>query len=267
MRGIRGLILDIDGVISRGKKPIERGILGYKMLKEGGIKVVFVSNNSTRSRKIMFERFKSFGLDVREEELVIATHATAKYISSEKPKAKVYTTGEPGLREELMNEGLRIVDYRDAEYLVVGSNRGINFKIFTEALRLALNEEIRYIAVNPDKIFPAEDGPIPGTGLIIGALYWMTGRLPDAIIGKPSKIIMHQALEKLGLDKEEVAIVGDQIDVDIKAGKDFGIKTILVLSGVTTKENYEKLVKKFNLEPDYVFDDLYDVAQSLTSSK
>lgn len=264
---IDGLILDIDGVISRGRKPIERAIEGYRILKDAGIRVVFVSNNSTRSRKIMFERFASFGIDAEEEDLIIATHATAVYIAKNYGRVKIYTTGEIGLQEELTNEGHELVDYGDADFLVVGSNRGINFEIFTKALRLALNEQVKYIAVNPDKVFPAEDGPIPGTGLIIGALYWMTGRMPDAIVGKPSKIIMEQAIERLGVEKERIAIVGDQIDVDVLAGRNAGIKTILVLSGVTSESNYRKKVEETGVEPDYVFRDLYEVAQKLTSSK
>ncbi len=264
---LRGLILDIDGVISRGRKPLPEAIEAYKMLKEAGIKIVFVSNNSTRSRRIMMGRFREFGMEVGEEELIIATHATAVYISRERKNARVYTTGEEGLKEELRNEGLRIVDYRDAEYLVVGSNRGINFQIFTEALRLCLNEEVRYVAVNPDRVFPAEDGPIPGTGLVIGALYWMTGREPDVIIGKPSRIIMDQAIERLGLRREEVGIVGDQIEVDVLAGKNAGIKTFLVLSGVTNKDNYEERVKRSGVEPDFVFSDLYELAHSVLASK
>ncbi len=264
---IEGLILDIDGVISRGRKPIERAIEGYGILRDAGIRVVFVSNNSTRSRRIMFERFSSFGIDAEEEDLIIATHATAVYISRNYGKSRIYTTGEKGLQEELVNEGHELVDYRDAEFLVVGSNRGINFDIFTKALRLALDEKVRYVAVNPDKVFPAEDGPIPGTGLIIGALYWMTGRMPDATVGKPSKIIMEQAIERLGLERERIAIVGDQIDVDVLAGKNAGIKTILVLSGVTNESNYRKKVEEVGVEPDYVFRDLYEVAQRLTSSK
>lgn len=267
MKEIKGLLLDVDGVISRGGKPIEKAVEGYKLLKEHGIKTVIVSNNSTRSRRFTLERFRNFELDVTEDEIVVATHATAKFIAEEKPGAKVYTTGEDGLKEELRNEGLKIVEYTEAEYLVVGSNRGINFRIFTEALRLALKREIRYVAVNPDKIFPAEDGPIPGTGLVIGALYWMTGREPDVIVGKPSRIIMEQALERIGLRKEEVAIVGDQIDIDIMAGKNVGIKTILVLSGVTTRETYKEMVEKYGVEPDCVFEDLYEVAQILISEK
>ncbi len=264
---VEGLILDIDGVISRGRKPIERAIDGYRILKDVGIKTVFVSNNSTRSRRIMFERFRQFGLDVDEDELIIATHATALHIAKENGRTRVFTTGEDGLKEELINLGHELVDYRDAEYLVVGSNRGINFDIFTKALRLALNSEVRYVAVNPDRVFPAEDGPIPGTGLIIGALYWITGRQPDVIVGKPSKIIIDQAIERLGVSRERVAIVGDQIDVDVLAGKNAGIKSILVLSGVTNQENYEMKVRETGVKPDFIFRDLYELAQKLKSGK
>ena len=138
----------------------------------------------------------------------------------------------------------------------MGSNRGINFEIMTKALRLCLRKDIRYVATNPDKIFPAEDGPIPGTGMIIGALYWMTGRMPDVVIGKPSEVIMKEALDILGLKAEDVVVVGDQIDIDVKAGKAIGAETLLVLSGVTTKENLNEKIEKFGEKPDYILNHL-----------
>lgn len=251
----KGFIIDIDGVIGRGESPIEDGILGVKKLREMNKKIIFVSNNSTRSRRIMMERFRKFGLDVNEDELLMATYATARFIASEKMNAKIFTTGEAGLIEELKLAGHEIVEYDKAEYLVVGSNRGVNFDLMTKALRACLSG-MRYVATNPDRIFPAEDGPVPGTGMIIGALYWMTGREPDVVVGKPSKVIMEQALEILNLDAEDVVVVGDQIDVDVKAGKAVGAETLLVLTGVTTKENLEKMVERFNLKPDYVLDSL-----------
>lgn len=255
----KGFIIDIDGVIARGQTPIPNAIEAVEKLREMGKRIIFVSNNSTRSRKIMMERFKNYGLKVSEDELLIATYATARLISREKRNAKVYTTGENGLKEELRLAGIKIVDYKNAEYLVVGSNRGINFEIMTKALRLALNKNVRYIAVNPDKIFPAEDGPIPGTGMIIGALYWMSGREPDVIVGKPSKIIMEDALKILKLNAEDVVVIGDQIDVDVLAGKRINATTVLVLSGVTTKENLNEKIKELGIKPDYVLKDLSEI--------
>ncbi|MEM4472959.1 MAG: HAD-IIA family hydrolase [Archaeoglobaceae archaeon] len=247
----KGFIVDIDGVISRSVEPIEEGVRGVKKLLELGKKVVFVSNNSTRSRKVLMERLKSFGIEVGEENIVSATHATARFIAMERERAKVFTTGEDGLKAELIEAGLRLVDYNEAEYLVVGSNRKINYDLMTKALRCCLRG-VRYIATNPDKIFPSEDGPTPGTGMIIGALYWMTGRLPDVIVGKPSRVIMLEALRKLNLKPEEVVVVGDQIEIDVLAGKSIDAETLLVLTGVTKKEDVEKA----EIKPDYVLPSL-----------
>ncbi|MCS7144763.1 MAG: HAD hydrolase-like protein, partial [Archaeoglobaceae archaeon] len=111
------------------------------------------------------------------------------------------------------------------------------------------------IATNPDKIFPSEDGPTPGTGLIIGALYWMTGRMPDVVVGKPSKVIMLEALERLNLSAEDVVVVGDQIEVDVVAGKNIGAETLLVLTGVTKKEDLEKA----SIKPDYILNSLEEL--------
>lgn len=253
-----GFIVDIDGVVGKSKTPIIEGVRAVKKLKEMGKKIIFVSNNSTRSRRILLDRLKTFGLNVSENEVLVATYATARFISKEKPGAKVFTTGEKGLREELELAGLKLVEYDEAEYLVVGSNRGINFELMTKALRACMRG-IRYVATNPDRVFPSEDGPIPGTGMIIGALYWMTGREPDVIVGKPSKVIMEEALNILGLKAEEVAVVGDQIDVDVAAGKAIGAETILVLTGVTTKENLQKMIERHGLRPDHVLDSFYSI--------
>lgn len=255
----KGFILDIDGVIGKGEKPIPQGVNAVKRLREEGKKLVFVSNNSTRSRGIMIDRFQRFGLDVGEEEMLLCTFATARFISREKERANIYTTGEGGLIEELEAAGHQLVDYEDAEYLVVGTNRSISYDILTKALRLTLNKNVRYIATNSDKIFPSESGPTPGTGMLVGALYGMTNRMPDVTVGKPSKVIMEEALNILGLKADEVAVVGDQIEVDVLAGKSIDSDTLLVLTGVTTKDNLSQTIERKGYEADYVLNDLYEL--------
>jgi 4-nitrophenyl phosphatase len=255
----KGFILDVDGVIGRGDKPIPQAVEAVNKLISMGKRVVFVSNNSTRSRRIYMQRFKEFGVDISEEQMFLTTYVTATYIRQNYGKSKVFTTGEAGLAEELKLAGHEIVDYRDADILVVGSNRQISFEILTKALRMCLDRDKIYIATNPDKIFPSEDGPVPGTGMIIGALYWMTDRMPDCICGKPERVIMQQALEYLQLKAEEVVVVGDQIDVDVLAGKNIGATTLLVLSGVTTRQNLNRMVEKFNTKPDYILNDFSEL--------
>jgi len=251
-----GFILDIDGVIGKGDIPITEGVKAVNLLRQEGKKVVFVSNNSTRSRSIMADRFNRFGIEVRDEEILLATYATARFISREKKRALIYSTGEEGLIEELQLAGHEILDYEDAEYLVVGSNRQISYDILTKALRMCLDKRTRYIATNPDKIFPSETGPTPGTGVIIGSLYWMTNRMPDEIIGKPSKIIMEEALEIMGLNVRDVVVVGDQIEVDVLAAKNLGAESLLVLTGVTTKDNLSEMIKRTGKKPDFVLNHL-----------
>jgi len=255
----KGFIVDVDGVVGRGETPIPEGVKAVNRLKKLGKRIVFVSNNSTRSRKVLYERLRGFGLDVNEREIIVTTHATAKYIADEQRGARVYTTGEEGLKDELRLAGLEIVDHSEAEYLVVGLNRKLTYGIIRNALRACLRDEIRYIATNPDRLYPAEDGPIPGTGMLIGALYWMTGREPDVIVGKPSRVIMEQALDILDLEGSEVAVVGDQFDVDIPAGKEIHADTALVLTGVTTRENLEMLKRRYGIEPDYVMESLMSI--------
>ncbi len=250
-------ILDVDGVICRGSKPIVEGVKAVKLLIDRGEKFVFVSNNSTRSRRMLLDRFRSFGLDISEDKIIVATYATALYLRKKFGKLKVFTTGEEGLIEELENEGHEIVDYRDAECLVVASNRKLNYELMTKALRCCLSVE-KYVATNPDRIFPGWDGPIPGTGMIIGALYWMTSRMPT-VVGKPSEIIMREAIERLGVKEKEVVVVGDQIEVDVVAGKKLGCKTALVLSGVTKLENLKDLGEK----PDIIAKDLFQLVHEL----
>jgi len=252
----KGFILDVDGVVGKGKKPIKPAVEAVKKLMDLGKKVVFVSNNSTRSRRIYTERFRGYGLDVDENQMILTTYATAEYIREKHGRSRIFTTGEEGLIEELKLAGHDIVDYTKADILVVGSNRGINFDIMTKALRMCLDKSKLYYATNPDRIFPSEDGPIPGTGMIVGALYWMTGRMPDCICGKPETVIMNKALETLGLEASDVVVVGDQIDVDVEAGKRIGAKTLLVLSGVTTEENLEEMIERSGLRPDYVLEHL-----------
>ena len=254
----KGFIIDLDGVIYKGETPIQSGIKAIRKLKKLNKKIIFVSNNSTRSRRTVLRKLKKLGLEVSKDEVLLATYATARFISKEKKNAKIFTTGEPGLIEELKLANLKIVDYNKAEYLVVGSNKKINFELMTKALRACLSG-LRYISVNPDRFSPGSEGPVPGTGMIIGALYWMTGRKPDVIIGKPSKILIKEALEILNLRPKDVVVVGDQIDIDIAVGRKVGAKTLLVLTGVTTNSNLNKMKKRFKEKPDYVLNNLGDL--------
>jgi 4-nitrophenyl phosphatase len=250
-------ILDIDGVIFRGNKLIKNSEKTIERLRKLGKKIIFLSNNSTKSRRIYIKKFENVGIKVSKDELMLATTATASFIARKNPNAKIFTTGEKGLKEELKLFGLKLVeDPSKADYLVAASNTKINFDILTQALRACLRKKIKYIAVNPDKMVPSEDGLVPGTGLIIGALYWVTGRKPDVIIGKPSTIIVEEILKKTGVKRKDAVIIGDQPETDIKVANKMGITSVLVLSGAVSKKNWKEVCKKEKVKPDIVLDRL-----------
>lgn len=258
----QGFVFDVDGVLCREDDPIPRAAEAIERLRRGGKSVIFISNNSTKSREDYLVKFNRLGIPVKTEDLVLSTYATAQYVADERAGAKVYMVGAAGLRRELELAGLKLTDDPlQAEYVVVGSafnGKGEltpeNGYRITGALRALYHANAKFIATNPDRIFPAKDGVIPGTGAVIGALSYMVDREPDAIIGKPSPYIVRIALDRLGLPPEECAIVGD-MDTDMLAGKKTGMTTIFVRSGAMTEEKLRSL----GVAPDFVFDSVIDI--------
>ncbi len=267
----KGIIFDIDGVLRRGGKPIPGAAETIEYLRGKGFRIVFLSNLSTRSREEYVDKLRSLGFRVDPEDLVLATSATAAYVAKHCRSGKVYLVGHAGLRRELEKAGLTIVeDPEEAEFLVAGSpfdEKGYvteeNRWKFTGAIRAILVAKARFVAVNPDKLFPGSDGkPIPGTGTFLGAIEAATGVSP-IIIGKPSTHIYRIALDKLGTQPEETVMVGDQVYTDIAPAKKLGLTTVLVLSGLTSREDLEKMDPGLRATIDHVIDDVTQLPRLL----
>ena len=251
----KGFIFDMDGVIWRGDNVIDGAIEVIARLRKAGKRLSFVSNNSTKSRKKYMEKISNLRLPIDISQIVPSTYATAEFISNEKPSAKIYVIGAPGLREELTNAGLVLCEEPDnVDYLVTGSDPDINFKKLTYGVRVLLSGT-KWVATNPDRLFPSAQGVLPGTGAVIGSLQYMTRRRPDVIIGKPSVHLINLALKMLGLTAKDCVIVGDMLDTDVLAGKAANMAAVLVLSGVT---NYEDL-RKSEIKPDFVLNSIKDL--------
>ena len=261
----KGFVFDVDGVLVRGEEIIPRSPEAIERLRRGGKKVIFISNNSTKSREEYIAKFTRIGIPVTADDLVLSTYATARYVANEKQGAKVYMVGAPGLKRELELAGLTLVDDPLlAEYVVVGSafnGKGQitqeNSERITGALRALYHAGAKFVATNPDRIFPAKDGVIPGTGAVIGALSYMVDRQPNAIIGKPSPYIVKIALNRLALEGSECAIVGD-MDTDMLAGQGMDMTTIFVRSGAMTEEKLRAL----GVSPSFAFDSVIDILQA-----
>jgi HAD superfamily hydrolase (TIGR01457 family) len=258
---ITHVILDLDGVIYRGNKLIEGADKAIVELKKRGIKITYLTNACTKSRKGRVEKLRRLGIEATEEEVFTTSYAVAKYIAENYPRSKqnVFYIGGEGVGEELSKQNIRIVDATKAHIVVVGLDTGLSYEKMTMGFR-AIMRGADFIATNADPTFPVEDGLLPGAGALVGFLVAATGKKP-LVIGKPHTYMLEMVLRASGSNKSEMLIVGDRIETDIAMGKKFGVKTALVLSGVTKKEEL-KNVKKKDL-PDYTINSIADLPSIL----
>ncbi len=239
MKKYKAIIADLDGVVWRGKKPITPNIEALKKLESKGVKIIYLSNNATRSRKEYIDILRSLGLYADEYTVINSAYASAQYVK-ENNGERVFIVGEAGLFYEVSLAGLLPVTIgSSADHVLVGLDRFVTYNKLAHASNL-IREGARFIAANTDKTLPVENTLDPGAGSIVNFLITSSGKEPDAIIGKPNPYILELALRINNLDKDEVLIVGDRLDTDIQLGINTGVDTLLVLTGVSKLEDIEK---------------------------
>lgn len=254
LRYLRHLIIDMDGVLWRGKRPMEGLTDFFDFLRRREIRFVLVTNNASRSRMDYVEQLARFGVRVHLEEVLPSCDATALYLQQiASPGARVFVVGEKALREAIAAAGFQVVEEERADFVVVGIDWGLTYERLARAARAIWNGA-RFIGTNPDPVWPGEDGLYPGNGATLAFLERATGVAP-LVVGKPEPLMFRLAMERMGATPENTAVIGDQIPTDIVGGKRAGLTTILVLSGATTREMLaENLVK-----PDFVFADIREL--------
>ena len=244
MKKYAGYMIDLDGTIYRGKEKIPAAKRFIERLQEHDIPFLFVTNNSTQAPiKVVEKLANNFDIHVKEENVYTSALATADYIADlNKDKRSVYVIGEVGLKQAILDKGFRFEE-TNPDYVVVGLDYDVTYHKF-ELATLAIKRGAKFIGTNADTNLPNERGLVPGAGSVI-ALVECSTQQKATYIGKPETIIMEKALERLGLPKDEVVMVGDNYMTDIKAGINFGIDTMLVYTGVSTRE----LVRKQEIAP------------------
>jgi len=250
---ISTFFLDMDGVLYIGDAPINGAAETIAHLRRKGKKIVFMTNNSMHTRRAYVRKLARIGIPAIESEIVTSAYATMLYLLKRAPRARVYVVGGQGLKEELAQGGFRIVSEgraEDADFVVAGLDRTINYRKLAAGVR-ALLAGAEFIATNTDAVYPTEDGISPGAGAIVGALSMSSGKQPKVVIGKPSLNMVKLALEIVRSKPSETAIVGDKLSTDVQVGKRAGLKTILVLSGVTSRRDLKK-IKDPRKMPDVV---------------
>lgn len=247
-----GLIFDMDGVLYRGNEPVEGARELIELLKERNIPFLFLTNNSTKTPEMYREKLLSMDIDVPAERIITSGLATRIYMKKHLKPGKIFVIGGKGLHEEMEELGWGVVGlegargglWRGARYVVVGLDPALTYEKLKYAT-LAIKNGATFIGTNPDTTFPGEEGLYPGAGAIIAALKASTDREP-LIIGKPNEPIYEVVKEKL--NAEEIWMIGDRLDTDITFAKRFGMKAVMVLTGVNTLGD----VEKSEIKPDLV---------------
>lgn len=249
-RGIRALILDMDGVIWRGKQLLGDLPAIFNEIQYKGLGVILASNNSTKTPGAYLEKIRSLGVNIEAWQLINSAEATAEYLSQKFPQGgPVYVVGESGLVETLEAKGFKLSE-ESALAVVAGLDRKIDYRKIDIAANL-ITQGAMFIGSNPDRTIPTPDGFSPGAGTMLAAIE-AASYVKPIIIGKPEPAIFNIAMKRLGTKPAETLMVGDRLETDISGAQKAGCRTALVLSGVTSLVEGQQWQPKI----DFIADDL-----------
>jgi len=253
IRGKKGFICDMDGVIYHGNSllPGVKEFLSWANKEQK--KYLFLTNNSAPSPKELQQKMKRLGVEISEESFYTSALSTASFLATQKPGGTAFVIGEAGLYNALYNVGFTMNDV-NPDYVVIGESTSQNYEKISKAVDLIF-KGAKLIGTNPDTNGPGEGGRIlPATGSFVAAIELATGK-KAYFLGKPNPLMMRCALKKIGLSREETAIIGDRMDTDIIAGIESELDPVLVLSGVTNKND----LNKFPYSPFIVLNGIGDI--------
>jgi NagD protein len=236
-REIRSWLMDMDGVLVHEEQAIPGAAEFLTRLRDLGAPFLVLTNNSVYTRRDLAARLRISGLEVPEESIWTSALATATFLQDQRPGGSAFVIGEAGLTTALHEAGYTLTE-RDPDYVILGETRTYSFERLTRAIRLVTNGA-RFIATNPDPTGPSTEGPLPATGSVAALVSRATGVAPY-FVGKPNPLMMRSALNAIEAHSEHTAMIGDRMDTDVISGLEAGLETILVLTGVTTREEAER---------------------------
>ncbi len=258
---LRGVLIDLDGVVYTGRDPIPGAAEFLAEARRRGLQFQLVTNNSTTSPELVAERLRTMQIEVLPDEILTSAYAAVAYVKAHaEPGARVRVVGEAGLREAVEHEGFVVVDDGEGhvDWVIAGLDRGFTYAKLAGATK-AIMGGARFVATNADALLPVEGGQVvPGAGTMIAAIRTATAVDP-VVLGKPEPGLFAVGVERLGLPTESVAMVGDRLDTDVDGGRRAGLRTILVLSGVSSRSEAEA----WPVPPDAIVTDLRQVGNLL----
>lgn len=250
-----GYLLDMDGVIYRGNKLIPGAKEFILRLRETDTRFLFLTNNSQRTRRDVALKLCRLGIKATARDIFTCSMATARFVAQQKPGGSAYVIGEGGLLTALHQNGYSVVE-DNPDYVIVGEGRTMTFEMIEKAVRL-VEKGAGLIATNLDPNCPTEAGIRPGCGATAAMIESATGKAAFSV-GKPSPIMMRAARKQLGLSSEETVMVGDTMETDILGGVGLSYRTILVMSGGTSRED----LQNFAYAPDLILNSVADIPEN-----
>jgi len=248
---IRGLILDMDGVLWRGNQPLGHLPAIFDHIRQHGMQVILATNNATLSVQQYQEKLAAFGVNLDPRQIINSAQALAYALHSMHPQGgPVYVIGETGLLDALAEQGFYHTEDGKALAVAVGLDRGITYEKLRKAT-LLIRSGVTFYGTNPDATYPAPDGLIPGAGSLLAAIQTATDVIPS-IAGKPARAMLDLALARLGTVPTETLMVGDRLQTDIAGAQMIGMRSALVLTGVSTEEE----ARRWSPPPDIIAPDL-----------
>ena len=263
--GVDGILCDLDGVVYRGDDVVPGAPELIGRLRAGGLLVRYATNNSTVSRSQYAARLMGMGIVAAADEIVTSTWATIEHLRLHEPDVRrVLAVGERGLADELLDAGYAVAAAGDAlrgpvdgaglgadfDACIVGLDREFDYRRLAAAVA-AVRAGARLIATNADTTYPTARGVLPGAGAMVAAIAAASGSEP-LVIGKPEPAMFRLILEAAGVGPQEAVVIGDNPDADVVAARRAGIRSVLVLTGVTDRATATRLDGE--RLPDHVVD-------------
>jgi len=244
----KSFLIDMDGVLISGKTVIPGAPEFLGRLDAAGCKYLLLTNNPIYTPGDLSYRLGTIGLAIPPQRIFTSAMATAHFLAKQRgPGGTAFVIGESGLSEALHDIGFILTDH-DPEYVILGETHSYNLDQITDGIRF-LAAGARFVATNPDASGPTEHGIAPANGAMAALMETASGVKPF-FVGKPNPLMMRMALNHLGVHSEHTTMIGDRMDTDVIGGLLSGMETILVLSGVTKRED----VARFSYRPNRVVD-------------
>ena len=236
-RTIRSWLMDMDGVLVHEGIPVPGAQDFIQALEKSGKRYLVLTNNSIYTPRDLHARLRVSGIDVPPEAIWTSALATAQFLGDQRPGGSAFVIGEAGLTTALHEIDYVLTDH-DPDYVVLGETRTYSFEAITKAIRL-IDGGARFIATNPDVTGPSNEGALPAAGSVAAMISKATGVDPY-FVGKPNPMMMRSALNTINAHSESTAMIGDRMDTDVLCGLEAGLETILVMTGISRREDIDR---------------------------